>query len=332
LKRFLIIQTAFLGDVILATPIAEAIHQRYEDAVVHMLVRKGHESLLKNHPYIQQILTWDKRDNKYQELKRLIPAIRKEAYHEVINVQRFAATGLLTLFSGARQTAGFKKNPFSTFFSRAVPHRLATDNNLHEVDRNLSLVAGTVNRTRFRPRLYPLKEDYQAIATYQSDPYLVMAPASVWYTKQYPKEAWLALLRSPQIQPYNVYLVGAPDDYQLCDQIQSESQHPNIINLAGQLSLLQTAALMEKATLSYCNDSAPLHLASAMNAPVVSIFCSTIPEFGFGPLSDESYVIEAPTALSCRPCTNHGKPLCPRGHFRCAFDITPEQLTAPLPS
>lgn len=330
MKRFLIIQTAFLGDVILATPIAEAIHHRYQDAEVHMLVRKGHESLLKNHPFIQKVLTWNKKENKYKALKDLIPAIRKARYDEVINVQRFAATGLLTLFSGAYETAGFKKNPFSLFFTRSVPHQLAHTSNLHEVDRNLSLVGGTDNRTRLRPRLYPLKEDFQAIASYQSDPYLVMAPASVWYTKQYPKEAWLALLRSLQIAPYNVYLVGGPEDYKLCDQITSESSHPSITNLAGQLSLLQTAALMEKATMNYCNDSAPLHLASAMNAPVVAIFCSTIPEFGFGPLSDESYVIEAPTALSCRPCTNHGKPLCPQGHFRCAFDITPDLLTAPL--
>lgn len=309
---------------------AEAIHQQYPDAEVHMLLRKGHESLLTNHPFIQKVITWNKRDNKYKALRDLIPAIRKEGYNEVINVQRFGATGFLTLFSGAYQTAGFKKNPFSLFFSRAVTHRLASDKNLHEVDRNLSLVAGWDSQKRLRPRLYPPHNDYEVIAPYQSDPYLVMAPASVWYTKQYPKEAWLALLRSLQIGPYNVYLVGAPEDYRLCDQIKSESQHTGVTNLAGQLSLLQTAALMEKATMNYCNDSAPLHLASAMNAPVVAIFCSTIPEFGFGPLSDESYVIEAPTALSCRPCTNHGKPLCPQGHFRCAFDITPDLLTAPL--
>ena len=157
-----------------------------------------------------------------------------------------------------------------------------------------------------------------------------MAPASVWYTKQYPREAWKALLKSPALLPFRLYLVGGPDDHPLCEQIQSESQHPAVTNLAGKLSLLQTAALMEHASMNYCNDSAPLHLASAMNARVVGIFCSTVPTFGFGPLSDESHVIEAPTNLTCRPCTNHGKPLCPKGHFRCAFDITPDLLTAPL--
>ena len=332
MKRCLIVQTAFLGDVILATPIAEAIHRLHPGVEVNMLVRKGHEPLLARHAFIQQVLSWDKTQPKHRELPKLIKHIRRQAYDEVINVQRFGATGILTVFSGARQTTGFRKNPLSWLFSRAVPHQLGGKAPPHEVDRNLNLVSGWPKDKRLRPKLYPGKEDHDSVKIYQDGPYVVIAPASVWYTKQYPKAAWLAFLKASELRHYRIYLVGSPADKALCAHIQSDAEHPAVSNLAGELTLLQTAALMAGAQMTYCNDSAPLHLASAMNAPVAGIFCSTIPAFGFGPLSADSHVIEAPTTLKCRPCTNHGKPMCPRGHFRCAFDITPKQLLAPLHS
>jgi heptosyltransferase-2 len=89
-----------------------------------------------------------------------------------------------------------------------------------------------------------------------------------------------------------------------------------VVNLAGKLTLLQSAALMACAQHNYVNDSGPLHLASATNAPVSAFFCSTIPEFGFGPLSDKARIIEV-QGLDCRPCGLHGHKSCPKGHFRC---------------
>jgi len=83
-------------------------------------------------------------------------------------------------------------------------------------------------------------------------------------------------------------------------------------------SLLQSAALMKGAIMNYVNDSAPLHLASAMNAPVTAVFLSTVPQFGFTPLSDNSSVCETSLDLPCRPCGLHGKGACPEGHFKCA--------------
>lgn len=325
------IQTAFLGDVILATPVLEALSRLYPDARVDVLVRKGHDTLLHNHPCAQQVLTQDKQQPKLRELRRLVGLIRQQQYDAVINIQRFAATGLLTVLSGAKWTAGFRKNPFSRLFSHRAPHQLGTEpGSPHEVDRNLSLLPGWKDQPRLRPALYPSEADHQAVGVYQKQPYVVMAPASVWYTKQYPQEGWLDLLATDALQPYAVYLIGGPGDQALCARLSAQAEHSAVSNLAGQLSLLQTTALIAGATMTYCNDSAPLHMASATNAPVTAIFCSTIPAFGFGPLSDQRYVVEAPTALSCRPCTSHGRAACPLGHYRCAHDITTQQLTQPL--
>jgi heptosyltransferase-2 len=154
-------------------------------------------------------------------------------------------------------------------------------------------------------------------------PYRCIAPASVWATKQVPAEQW-QLLITALLHKHgndNIYLLGGPGDFELCEQlIKSSNRNPRIINLAGKLSFMQTAALMKTAQMNYVNDSAPLHIASAMNASVTAFFCSTVPEFGFGPLSDNKFIAEV-TGLPCRPCGLHGHSSCPKKHFRCALDL-----------
>jgi heptosyltransferase-2 len=152
-----------------------------------------------------------------------------------------------------------------------------------------------------------------------------MAPASVWYTKQLAIEKWIALAKAIDSNTA-IYLLGSPTDKEMCNRIINESKHPNIKNLCGELNLLASAALMKDAYVNYVNDSAPLHLASAMDAPVIAVYCSTIPAFGFGPLSTKSRIVETPEKLSCRPCGLHGKKACPQGHFKCATTIQISQL------
>ena len=186
----------------------------------------------------------------------------------------------------------------------------------HEVDRNLSLISDLVPAPRRRPQLYPSIEDLNVIHNYQVVPYYCLAPTSVWFTKQAPKKTWLDLMSKLQKPTQRIYLLGAPSDIPYLDQLQKEATDQNVVNLAGKLTLLQSAALMAGAQHNYVNDSGPLHLASATNAPVSAFFCSTIPEFGFGPLSEKANIIEV-QGLDCRPCGLHGHKSCPKGHFRC---------------
>ena len=106
----------------------------------------------------------------------------------------------------------------------------------------------------------------------------------------------------------------------LAEEVAASVNHPNIQSLCGKLNFLQGAIM------NYANDSAPLHFASAMNAPVTAVFCSTVPAFGFGPLRDNGTIVEVTERLSCRPCGLHGHKACPQGHFKCAMEITNEQL------
>jgi heptosyltransferase-2 len=159
-------------------------------------------------------------------------------------------------------------------------------------------------------------DDLKAVQMHQDVPYYCLAPTSVWFTKQAPEQIWLKLIKDLATKQQKIYLLGASSDQKYLAAIAKKAGSAEVVNLAGKLTLLQSAALMAGAQHNYVNDSGPLHLASATNAPVSAFFCSTIPEFGFGPLSDKASIIEV-QGLDCRPCGLHGHKSCPKGHFRC---------------
>jgi heptosyltransferase-2 len=331
MQKILVIQTAFIGDVVLATGILEKLHTSLPGASIDLLVRKGNESLFVQHPFLHEVLIWDKKKNKYAHLFAVLKKIRSTRYDIVINVQRFAATGLLIALSKGKQTIGFDKNPFSFLFSDVIRHVVSNgDHTLHEIERNHQLIRALTDDRAAKPKLYPSVANQEAVAKWKQQPYVCIAPASVWFTKQFPADQWTKLVRS---LPANltVYLLGAPGDCDLCESILSASQKNSVINLAGKLNFLESAALQKDAVMNYVNDSAPMHFASSVNAPVAAVYCSTIPAFGFGPLSDSSHIIEVSQPLDCRPCGLHGKKACPLGHFNCARFIANEQLLAVLP-
>jgi len=327
--KLLLVQTAFIGDVVLATALIEQLHQFYPDATLDFLVRRGNESLLAGHPHLRKVLIWEKKKEKYRSLLGLIRQIRRERYDWVINCQRFASSGLLTVCSGS-QTVGFDKNPFSRLFTRRVSHEFGTrEHPIHEIARNLRLIEHLTNTDFVRPRLYPSVGDYeQAVTLAKHQRYVCIAPTSVWLTKQYPEHKWVELIQAFAAD-LTVFLLGGPGDVADCERIRAAAQHPGVQVVAGQLSFLASAALMEKAVMNYVNDSAPLHFASAVNAPVTAVFCSTLPAFGFTPVSDQHWVVETTHALSCRPCGLHGKKKCPLGHFNCANTIEVEAFMMP---
>lgn len=327
MKKILIIQTASIGDVILATALVESLHQAYPDAFLDFLVKKGNETLFIHHPFLNNVITWDKRSGKYSCLFHLIRQIRQTNYDLIVNVQRFFLTGLLTVLSGARETRGFSKNPLSFLFHRRIKHVIG--NGIHEVTRNHALISDLADSGNLRPMLYPTVNDEALVDTIVTGTCYTISPASLWYTKQYPVEKWVELVRQIPIE-VNIFLLGAPADRTLCEEIIARSAHPGIFSLAGKLTFLQSATLIKRAKMNFTNDSAPMHLASAVNAPVTAIYCSTVPGFGFGPLSSDSAIVEIDSPLFCRPCGLHGFTACPEKYFRCAFGIEAQRLVERL--
>ena len=211
--RFLLIQTAFIGDVILATALLEQLHQVYPDALLDILVRKGNEGLLVNHPFLNEVLIWHKKEAKYRDLWRLLQTIRTRQYKAVLNLQRYGTMGMLTALSGAEITVGFDKNPFARFFTHPIVHRF--EPGVHEVDRNAGMLSVLKPGSQWqgqvpnRPKLYPSADDYAAVQPYKKQPYVCMAPMSVWFTKQYPPERWVELIQALPESP-NGLSAGRP--------------------------------------------------------------------------------------------------------------------------
>ncbi len=322
MQRFLIIQTAFLGDVVLATALIESLRQHFPEAKIDFLLRKGAEHLLQGHPHISKLYVWDKQQRKLKNLWRIAREVRRARYTHTINTHRGATTGFVTALSGAGERRGFSKNPFSWCYTRKAEHRFSKPGEepvLHETDRNQRLISDLCGLAPAKPRLYPTPEDEAAVNEYAAAPYICIAPSSVWATKRFPVLRWAALAdRLPA--GHNIYLLGGPDDAALADELIALSGRRDMFNLCGKLSMIQSAVLMRGAVMNYANDSGPVHFASALNAPMTAVFCSTHRCFGFGPLSDNSRLVEL-TDLYCKPCGIHGYPACPQGHFRCANDI-----------
>lgn len=332
MQKILVIQTAFIGDVVLATAVVEKLARYFPDAQIDFLLRKGNESLLNNNPHLHKILVWNKKENKRQNLFAIIKQVRRNRYDKVINMQRFFATGLISVLSGANETIGFDKNPLSFLFSKKVKHIVSTHRPYkHEVERNNDLVKDLTDDVFSYPRLYPSENDLAAVQPLITERYVTMSPSSVWFTKKYPFEKWVDLLNA--FPPgYRVYLLGGKEDIAECEKLVSLTVNKNVEVMAGRLGFLQSAALMKTALMNYVNDSAPLHFTSAVNAPVTAIFCSTVQSFGFTPLSEKAFVVETLEDLPCRPCGLHGKKACPLQHFKCGRNIDTAQLLATLTS
>jgi heptosyltransferase II len=329
MQKILVIQTAFIGDVVLATAMVEKLAAFFPDSEIDFLVRKGNESLLQNNPHLHDVLIWNKKENKIKNLLAMLRTIRLRRYNKVINLQRFFATGLLTAFSGAGESIGFDKNPLSFLFTTKIKHNIDPNGKKHEVERNNDLIKHFTDEAFIMPRLYPSAKDFAVVEPYYSNVYITITPGSVWFTKKYPVEKWIELIAgfSPQ---YHIYLLGGKENTGECNLIKAQAGNINVTVLAGELSFLQSAALMKTAAMNYVNDSAPLHFASAVNANVTAVFCSTVPAFGYTPLSNVSYIIETKEKLNCRPCGLHGYKACPQKHFKCALTIEPKWLAETL--
>lgn len=329
-KTILIIQTAFIGDTILASHFARAVKEQYPNSKIHFFLRKGNESVIQGLPTIEKTWIWDKQGGKTKNLVKLICELRKIRFDMVFNLHRHFNSGLVTALMRSPVKAGFKQNPLSIFYTRKINHQIPDPRGWHEVQRNLELIPEfkiVDNSKVYKPELPIQQKNFDKVAQYVNDNYFVVAPASVWFTKAWSEHKYRELT-TELVKLGKVYFIGAPSDKDLCDRIREGL--PNTENLCGALNLLDSAALMKNARRVFVNDSAPLHLASCVNAKTTAVFCSTVPAFGYTPLADDSVVVDVGDSLACRPCGLHGYKACPLGHFKCAENIEIKKVMATI--
>lgn len=325
-KTILIIQTAFIGDTILASQFARAVKDLYPNSKIHFFLRKGNESVIQGLPTIEKTWVWDKAGGKTKNLMKLISELREIKFDMVFNLHRHFNSGLVSAMMKSPFKAGFKQNPLSMFYTRKVNHQIPDPRGWHEVQRNLELIPGykiSDNSKIYKPELPIQQKNIDKVSGYVNGNYFVVAPASVWFTKAWSEHKYRELTVE-LAKLGKVYFIGAPTDKELCDRIKKDI--PNTENLCGGLNLLDSASLMKNARRVFVNDSAPLHLASCVNAKTTAIFCSTIQGFGYTPLADDSVVVDVGNELPCRPCGLHGYKECPLKHFKCSEDIAIQKV------
>jgi heptosyltransferase-2 len=334
---YVVLQTAFIGDTILTTPLIAALAAR---GPVHVVTTPASAGLLMNHPGVASVIVYDKRrsDAGVAGLRRIAARVRATGATTALLAQGSLRTAALALAAGVKERVGFVTSPGRVLYTRRVAFRA----DLHHAQRLLMLAGTEGDATAppsVRPSLYPGAREHADVEALLSphgvgagDSLIALAPGSVWATKRWPSYDALAqrLAEIPFLRDARVVVVGGADDALLATAIGEALAvmgAPPAIDATGRLTLLASAALIGRARVLVTNDSAPLHLASAMNTPTVAIFGPTVPAFGFGPLAASSTVI-GHAGLACRPCDAHGPKQCPLGHWRCMRELDAVRVAA----
>lgn len=330
LGNILVVQTAFAGDVILASPMAEAIHRISSVGRIDYLVTPETTVLLKNNPFIHTILSYDKRGSEggISGFIRWKRRLQQAMYDIAFIPHRSLRSALLVRCAAIPRRVGFDKSAASGLFTDIVPYT----RNIHEVDRNGMLleVLGSVDCMP-PPRLYPGHEEYEAVDDFlygsgisRGERFITLAPGSVWATKRWLPSGFAAVGKALWHENHvPSILVGGPGDRELSTDIRREGGE-GFFDATGALSLLASAELIRRSQCLVSNDSAPLHLGVAVGKPVVALFGPTVPAFGFFPYGEGHVLIQRD--LECRPCGIHGGRRCPEHHFRCMKEITPDEV------
>ncbi len=320
-KNILVLQTAFLGDVILSTPLIRSLKQLFPDSNLDILMIPETGIIVRENPYVKEIISFHKKQlfKKIVSFISLIFKIRQKKYDLAVSIQSSLTSSFLLLFGGVPERLGFTRQKFLTL---SVPHTKG----LHKIQKILRLLEPLTNeKFELQTEIFWTEEEErksnQILEKYnnQYQHIIGIAPGSIWNTKRWIKEYYVELIELLEKENIKILLIGGKDDYELCNQIKNYS---NATNVAGSLTILESTALVDKLDLLITNDSAPLHIANAVRTDVIAIFGPTVKDFGFYPFRENDKVIEI--ELDCRPCGFHGGKKCPLEHHNCMKLITPK--------
>ncbi|MBI3812204.1 MAG: lipopolysaccharide heptosyltransferase II [Nitrospirae bacterium] len=332
------IQTAFLGDVVLTTPLLQALRDRFPKAYLAALVIPGTREILAGHPSLDDVLVYDKkgRDRGWRGLVSAARRLREKRFDRCLIPHRSFRSALLVFMAGIPVRIGFVQSLGSFLYTQ----RVRRDSSRHEVRRNLQLMGplspgDSVDSAAAAGKLWVSSDQEdrdwanRRLAEFgiqENDRLIAIAPGSVWATKRWIPEGFAAVVDDLIAnQKRKVVLLGSRDDLPVVDEIVARCREKPL-NLAGKTSLRQLAGVLKRCELLITNDNGAMHVGVAQDLPIVAVFGSTTLGLGYGPFTSKAAVVERP--LDCRPCGKHGYPECPLGHFNCMKQIAPSEVLA----
>ncbi|MBU0700816.1 lipopolysaccharide heptosyltransferase II [bacterium] len=332
-KKILIIQTAFIGDVVLATPLIQSLSKGFPGAKLYLLTTPKGNEVLNGDPCLANIIPYDKKGQQkgiFHFLK-VAEELRKMKFDLAVVPHPSFRSSLLAFLCGIPHRIGFDRNAMAFLFTSKVPYQLK----FHEAKRNLELAYALGSQKEDYPlRIYISNKDREISRDFISkngvlpgDPLIGINPCSVWPTKRWIPERFAQVSDALANEfKARIILVGGREDGWLVEKIALPMKTRPIL-AAGRLTLKQLAGVMERCQLFITNDSGPLHIAMAMKTPTVAIFGPTTINLGFGPYGESFRVVEK-AGLSCRPCGKHGGQKCPLKSFNCMKEITSDDVMA----
>ncbi len=330
--RVLIIQTAFLGDVILTLPLVDELRKNlYASAEIHFLAIPSVVNVLENYPGMDRVIPYDKRkgERSVRAFLKKVALLRKENYDLALLPHRSLRSAVLAKWAKIPVRVGFDKSWASFLYTQVVPYQ----KNEHEVNRNLSLLQPLGILVPKESGLHleidagdrkRVTELWTSSGLTEDRPCVAVAPGSVWKTKRWLPDRFAQLIRELLKQNCQVVIVGGPDDSDLGAYLEDVAPG-QVANFVGKLTPRQSAEALRRCQVLVSNDSAPVHMASAVGTPVVEIFGPTLPSFGFTPFGIPHRIVEN-ASLACRPCGEHGGARCPLGTLECMKSISVSEV------
>lgn len=322
-RRILIVQTAFIGDVIIITPLIRAIKEIYPTTLLDVMVIPQTAGVLENNPNINEIILFDKRKNKIFAFVKTLQQLKKNRYDLAISPHSSITTGLLLKYAKIKMRIGYDRWTAAKYLTHKVPH----PDGIHKTLKNLTLLSFLSDKTFFhQTELFPSTSMIEKATKLlgelnNSRKIIAIAPGSVWFTKKWPTEYYKTLAEQLVENNFDIVLIGSKEEKEICVEVLPDK---NGINLAGELSILESAAVISQCDLLICNDSGALHIANAMQTDVFAFFGPTVQSIGYYPFHENDFVFER--EMECRPCGSHGGNTCPLKHHECMKMIYPEEV------
>lgn len=332
INKILIIRLSSIGDIILTTPLLRSVRKTYPNATITYITKKQYAGLLADSPYINELIAFDKSEG-FRGLRKIRHKLRDQHFDAYLDIHKNWRSRFLRLGLGAKMITTYPKY----IIRRALLIRFKINLYKHvrpvylryfEAARKLGVHYDGLGSEIHFPAA--ATEKVTGMLTTHGfgfkTPLVVICPGATYFNKKWLAEGFIATAKQLMSERSAFIIIhGGRDDKELCDSI-AAGIGKGSCSLAGSLSLPESAALLKLSTLVIANDSGLLHLAQSQKVPVVGIYGPTTRELGFFPIEQNSTVVE--TTLPCRPCTPKGLNYCPKVHFRCMKDITPEMVIA----
>lgn len=333
--RLLVVQTAFLGDVVLTTPLLRELRRAQPRSRLSVLTTRTGAAVLDGMACIDELIVLDKGWSRsgVTSTRRVLRRLRHAAFDVAVAAHRSVRSGLLVRLSGAPLRIGFAGAPGAGFYRHRIPWRA----DAHAVRRYLALgepLGVEPERADPQPELRPTERARRRAAALlrsvglRGEPFVAIAPGSVWPTKRWLPAGFARVAAAVAARGLTPLLVGTPDERELCLEVAALARVPVGV-LAGRTRVAELVALLAGARAVVANDSGAAHVASAVGTPVVSVFGPTVPAQGYVAWGPASVTVEH-AGLACRPCHRHGPRRCPLAHHRCMRELTAERVLEAL--